>query len=165
MFWVQSNATIQEPVVVVTWSFANIPNSNSINELGNSLVNRRILQRYVTSQDPLNGNSTLWFTKHGNAGDYLDGVNLNRSCLNLSLNDQACDEAIAWGVPTVGVPFGFQKTSSDQPYEKRSGCLVAGVHPDRNRRSTCFRETVLQPHGGRGLCRLDDARWRSTVVP
>jgi len=119
--WVQSNTTIQEPVVVVTWSFANIPNSNSINELGNSLVNRRILQRYVTSQDPLNGNSTLWFTKHGNAGDYLDEVNLNRSCLNLSLNDQACDEAIAWGVPTVGVPFGFQKTSSDQPYENVLG--------------------------------------------
>ena len=119
--WVQSNATIQEPVIVVTWWFTNLPTSVTGFELGETLSNRRLMQRYVTSEDQTNVNATLWFTKHGNAGEYLDDIGLQRECLNLSLNESACDEAINWGVPTVGVPYGFQQTSLDQPYENVLG--------------------------------------------
>ena len=119
--WVQSETTIEEPVIVVTWAFVSLPTSSTGFELGETLSNRRIMQRYVTSEDESGFKATLWFTKHGNAAEYLDEIGIQRECLNLSLNESACDEAINWGVPTVGVPYGFQQTSLDQPYENVIG--------------------------------------------
>ncbi|MCH2133650.1 MAG: hypothetical protein MK116_07860 [Phycisphaerales bacterium] len=117
--WTQSNATIEQPVLVVTWSFANLPNTDY--ELGETLSNRRTMQRYVTSQDENNSNATLWFTRHGNVGEYLDGLDVDRSCFNMSVKLDACEQAIAWGVPTVGLPFGFEQTAEGQPYDNVIG--------------------------------------------
>ncbi len=113
--WQLGTTQIEQPVLVVTWSFSTLPNaSGSIAEL---LETRRTMQEYVTSDQ--DGPATLWFTVHGNAFEYLDELGIDRSCFNMSSEADATELAILWGVPTVGVPFAFQQC--ELPYADVAG--------------------------------------------
>ncbi len=103
--WQQVVTQIEQPVLVVTWSFSTLPNASvPITEL---LEPRRTMQEYITSEQ--DAPATLWFTLHGNAFEHLDELGIDRSCFNMQAGPDATEQAILWGVPTVGVPYAFQQ--------------------------------------------------------
>ncbi|MDG1898761.1 MAG: hypothetical protein P8I74_02735, partial [Phycisphaerales bacterium] len=76
--WEQSIGQIDNPVLVVTWAFSTLPNASE--SIADVLSPRRTMQEYVTSEQE--APATIWFTMHGNALEYLDALDLDRSCFN-----------------------------------------------------------------------------------
>ncbi|MDG2032207.1 MAG: hypothetical protein P8J45_14505 [Phycisphaerales bacterium] len=102
----QVPVTIENPVLVVT--LLGINYQQTCIEGNFTLQRYRPLERYTCVCD-LNGGN-IWFTIDGNMRSYLaDKVDLR--CLNPAIDIEQsqipCEQAIAWAVPSVGMPYGF----------------------------------------------------------
>ena len=107
----RETVTLDNPVLVATWTFTQSPASGPN---GVAWENFKTLQRYnCNGNDNVGGN--IWFTLHGNAVNlirdrYPDGT----ICLDPA-KSSGCQNAIYYGVPTVGVPYGFNDPDGDDP--------------------------------------------------
>lgn len=100
---------LPNPVLVVTWV-----NSRRPLLLGQEyppFQDYRMLQEYTANPDDTLLNQ--WFATTCNATEYLrDVTGYDLHCLNPDLGSDACTDAIALGLPSVGVPYSFGPMSS-----------------------------------------------------
>ncbi len=125
--WFTECVKIEEPVLVTTWA-APLLASDGYEQRLSELDGNHELLAYITANNQLNThgdnqNQTIWFAKHGQTTEFLDefyqrqNFDMTRECLNMSEmksyyeNLEACQQSILWGLPTVGVPYGFGWTS------------------------------------------------------
>ena len=129
--WIPEPIEIEEPIFVASWG-APIQASDGYEQRLSVLNGMDETYGFVTSKnqtgsDGKNGNCTIWFSKHGQTGEFLDDLyqvqnfDMDRTCLNMSYmknyyeNLDACQQSMLWGLPSAGVPYGFGWDS--HPYE------------------------------------------------
>ena len=99
---------LPNPVLVVTWVNSRRP--LLLGQESPPFQDYRMLQEYIANPDDSLLNQ--WFATTCNASEYLrevTGYDLN--CLNPQLGSDACTDAIALGLPSVGVPYSFAPMS------------------------------------------------------
>ena len=99
---------IENPVLVVTLA-ATTWHRTCWSENA-SWLSMRSLEQYTCKCDQNGGN--IWFTLDGNMAEYLENdLLVDRSCLNPGIDPSdsqtPCNDAIFWGVPSVGMPYAF----------------------------------------------------------
>ncbi len=101
---IPKTVTLPDPVIIVSWVFTtDVPPSTVC---GRPWQSFKMLQEYVAND--CDGALNSWFTMNCDAIEYIDDVkNIDRACLNMNAGGQGCDDTIAIGLPTVGVPFAF----------------------------------------------------------
>ena len=113
---------LDNPVLFVMWK------SEDTGDITHPWVDARQLQQFISYDAALAGGSpvtsgnpladTQWAVKHRNTQQLMNASGLDRGCFNLNINPNACDEALFWGLPSVGMPYEFLIDQSDlsNPY-------------------------------------------------
>jgi hypothetical protein len=125
------DVTIEDPVLVITWSFAGSNRFEGYDILDPYLPTRLadgtwVFREYVGNPD--DGLLNNWMTAHkyeiepngdlrfdrGTILGYLeDTIGFDRSCLNPINSATACEDAISLGVTNVGMPYAFSPLYGD----------------------------------------------------
>lgn len=123
--------TLEDPVLVITWSFAGSNRFQGNDILDQYLPTRLtdgtwVFHEYVGNPD--DGLLNNWMTAHkyeiepngdirfdrGTILGYLeDTIEFDRSCLNPANSATACEDAISLGVTNVGMPYAFSPLNGD----------------------------------------------------
>ena len=108
--YITQQVHLENPVLVTTWVFSAASDPASV-----AFQKFKPLQAYRpdANADTI-AMSNLWVTLDGNMKWYLDEVvGMDRSCLNPMVSAAACKDAVAWGLPTVGMPYALPSRPLD----------------------------------------------------
>ena len=129
--WQHDPTHIEQPIFVATWA-SPLEASDGYESKLSRLNGNGSTFGFITKSNQLNStghnwNCTIWFSKDGQTGEFLDDLfqaqnfDMDRTCLNMSPmknyydNLESCQQSILWGLPSAGVPYGFGWTS--HPYD------------------------------------------------